>query len=184
MLAVKPMNQFKDHNKRKVCLKERYKRCRNLMCFPSEELKQWMEKEEVLLDSLVWNSMINKSEQKKIHGKAFKYFRSFGNLCNEFMILSYSMNDTFCHCNSILGWRKLFEGLGVMDTAVWNSLINVLIQEVYVEVFKYFKKIQCVKSPVLLSGNETHGYVGRTCFHRNDFLSNVNEKGIWTEENS
>ncbi|GAU24465.1 hypothetical protein TSUD_319420 [Trifolium subterraneum] len=117
MLVVKPMNQFKDHNKRKVCLKERYKRCRNLMCLPSEELKQWMENEVVLLDSLVWNSMINKSEQKKIHG------------------------------------------LGVMDTAVWNSLINVLIQEVYVEVFKYFKKIQCAKSPVLLSGNETHGYV-------------------------
>jgi hypothetical protein len=47
---------------------------------------------------------------------------------------------------------------------IWNSFINKYVQlERYVEVFKYFKKIQWADSLMLLSGNGTRGYVRRIC---------------------
>ncbi|MCH91376.1 hypothetical protein A2U01_0012303, partial [Trifolium medium] len=45
-------------------------------------------------------------------------------------------------------------------------MIRVLIQEVYVEVSKQFKKIQCAESSLWISGNETYGYVRRICDHK------------------
>jgi pentatricopeptide repeat protein len=86
---------------------------------PSKEtcgVYQWMENKEVLQDSSVCNSLINRFAPKGLHVKVLKYFRSIGKLCNEFMMLSYSLTDT-CNCDSLMGVRKLFEGLlGVDDS--------------------------------------------------------------------
>jgi hypothetical protein len=45
---------------------------------------QWMENEEVLLDLLVWNSLINKFAQKRIH---YKFLNILGVLTNCVMSL-------------------------------------------------------------------------------------------------
>jgi hypothetical protein len=45
-------------------------------------------------------------------------------------MLSYSLIDTYCHCDSIIGGRKLFEGLQVMDTVLWNSLVSKIMKNV------------------------------------------------------
>jgi hypothetical protein len=43
--------------------------------------------------------------------------------CNGLMMLSQSPIDTYCNCDSLIGVRKLLEGLKVIVIVSWNSLI-------------------------------------------------------------
>ncbi|CAJ2664714.1 unnamed protein product [Trifolium pratense] len=76
----------------------------------------------------------------------------------------------------VLTTKDFLVGEGLLPIT-WNSFISEYVQqERYVEVFKYFKKIQCADSHMLLSGNETHEYVRWICVIR-DGTTNITAGG-------